>query len=260
MTEHNRIPGGLVRQPQGKTKSGRGLGRQKSTDPRDQQFMLTQERLRSVRRGTTLRRRKLPWHIAAILDQLRTNQCTLYAAKQQIQSAPRLEDIHLSAEDLDKLYREALKTDEFAGEADEGTSERAVQNILTNAVTLQRVLGRPFAKPLNDSFLWVADPDIEREFLATRGMLLQGTDFYSGMEEPDKHGYVEPTGSIIGGHEYVKRWYYGPNHYKYPDTYEYVNSWGEGWGDKGRFRMKAEGDHYLWLQSGGDLCSPVEPS
>lgn len=249
----------LIRQPQGKTSFGKGLGRQHATDPKDRNYILTQERLRSARRGTTLRRRTRPWGIGPILDQGSTNQCTCYSAVQQIQSAPRLEDLHLTTADIDAIYREALKIDEFPGEADQGTSERAVQKILTDVATLRRVLQRPdLKKAYNLEYLWVTDPDIEREYLATRGMLLQGTDFLSGMETPDKHGYVEPTGDVIGGHEYVKAWWFGPRHYKYPNSYMYVNSWGANWGINGRFFMKADADHFLWLQSNGDLVSPIE--
>jgi hypothetical protein len=90
-------------------------------------------------------------------------------------------------------------------------------------------------------------------------MLLQGTDWLSGFDTPDKHGYVEPTGYVRGGHEYVRRWYYGPRHYKYPDTFEYIQSWGEGFGDHGLFRMKADVSKYIVFQCGGDLISAVEP-
>lgn len=249
----------LIRQPQ----LERGLGRQYAADPRDLRHLLTKERLRSVPRGTTLRRRTRPWGVGPILDQDQTNQCTVYAAIQQIQSAPRLENLALTAAHLDAIYREALRTDEFAGEADEGTSERAVQMILINVDTLTRI-GIPLqtahgvARAFNKEFLWVTDNSLADEYIHTRGMLLQGTDWLSGFDNPDKHGYVEPTGTVRGGHEYVRRWSYGPRHYKYPNTDEYVNSWGTSFADKGIFRMKREVSDYVVWQLNGDLISAVE--
>jgi hypothetical protein len=237
---------------------GKGLGRQYSVDYRDRRHVLTEDRMRAVPRGTLLRRRTRPWGFRGIMNQGNTNRCTVFAAVKQKESAPKFADLKLTNEDLTKIYREALRTDEFAGEADEGTSERAVQTIFRSSESLARVLGRPIKDPWTDEFLWVDDEDMAKEYLLTRAMLLQGTDWLSGLDSPDKHGYVEPTGYLRGGHEYVLRWYYGPRHYKYPDTYEYINSWGDTWGDKGLFRMKADGFKYLVWQLNGDLMSAVE--
>lgn len=48
-------------------------------------------------------------------------------------------------------------------------------------------------------------------------------------------------------------------HRKYPDTYEYVNSWG-AWGfeNRGIFRMKADVRRYLVQQLNGDCALPSE--
>lgn len=229
------------------TDTPKGLGRLYSPDSRDRRFTLTPERLKAipVALGGVPKIHRRPWHHGPILDQGETNQCTVYAAIQQIQSAPRVHSLNWSASDFESAYRSALLIDEFPGEADEGTSERAVQKVLQQ-------LG------LIDNYLWVPDEATAQEYLTTRGMLTQGSDWFTGMDSPDKHGYVEPSGSVRGGHEYVKRWYYPPSHRTYPDTYEYINSWGEGFAQKGIFRMKADADRYLLWQLNGDLCSPQE--
>lgn len=226
---------------------GKGIGRQYAPDPKDRRFQLTAERMAAIPRAVDTRRRSRPWRHGPILDQGATNQCTVYAAVQHIQSAPRLHVLGYNAADFAKIYQQALVVDEFPGEADEGTSERAVQKVLQGL-------------KLIDSYLWATDEDVAREFLLTRGMLLFGSDWFRGQDTPDRKGYVDPSGSVRGGHEYVMRWYYGKNHYKYPDTYEFINSWGPGFGDGGLFRMKADAVRYLWLQLNGDLCSPVEPA
>ncbi len=108
-------------------------------------------------------------------------------------------------------------------------------------------------------YKWVAEEAIAQEYLRTRGTLLFGTDWFPSMFTPDAKGYVEPTGSAGPmGHEIVLRWHYPKTHRHFPDTYEFVNSWGESWGDKGLFRMKADAFRYLWLPLNGDLVSPLE--
>jgi hypothetical protein len=105
----------------------------------------------------------------------------------------------------------------------------------------------------------VNDEDVAREYLLTRGGLMAGTDWFDGMFTPSAKGaYVEPSGNVAGGHEYFVRWYYGPKHRKYPDSFELVNSWSPQWGDGGLFRMKAETFRYLVWQLNGDLVSPTE--
>jgi hypothetical protein len=119
----------------------------------------------------------------------------------------------------------------------DGTSERAVQKVLQSAGFISE-------------YLWVTDEDIAREYLLTRGPLLLGTDWFESMFTPiGKGSYIEPAGALAGGHEIVVRWYYNSAHRKYPDSYEIINSWGEGWGEKGLARIKAEDFRYLCSSS-----------
>jgi hypothetical protein len=247
MTKANGYTNNMRKQPQAPSLvGGKGLGRQYAPDQRDRRFLLTAKRLEEIPRAVDVRRRSRPWHIGPILDQGATNQCTVYAAVQQIQSAPRIHDLHWTPAQFAEVYQRALLLDEFPGEIDEGTSERAVQKALQE-------------RKLIDSYLWATEEDVAREYLLTRGMLCFGTDWFQGFDSPGKKSYVDPTGRVRGGHEYVMRWYYGARHYKYPDTYEFVNSWGPSFGESGIFRMKADVVRYLWFQLNGDLASPVEP-
>lgn len=228
----------------------KGLGRVYAPDPRDRRFALTADRLREIPRAIEpgLRRRVLPWKRGPVLDQGQTSECTVFAAAAFLQCAPTLhrKGLTWARQQFTDYYNEARRRDEWEGEAYEGTSFRAVMKVLVEA-------------GLISEYLWPENEDVVREYLYTRGTLGFGKDWFYSMFFPGAKGaYVEPEGFAVGGHETVVRWYYHSKHYKYPDTYELINSWGEGWGDKGLFRMKADVFRYLWLQLNGDLCSPIE--
>lgn len=226
----------------------KGLGRRYAPDPRDRRFGLeaalptipTQ-----VQPGQHVR--KFPWRLGPILDQGSTEQCTVYSAVGLIQAAPRLHLLNFGPADFTSIYDQAQQQDEFPDTPPAGgTSERAVQKVLQ-------------AKKLTASYLWATDEATARTYLLTRGMLLFGTDWFTGMDTPNPQGYVTASGSPRGGHEFIVRWYYNQSHKQFPDTYECVNSWGEEFGQKGIFRMKADDFRYLFLHLNGDLCSPIEP-
>lgn len=219
-------------------------GRLYRADPKDREFEMTETRLRGIR-AVQLKRRARPWGIGPILDQGDTSQCTVYTFAQFLQSAPWIHSLLWQASTFTERYRRAQTHDGIAGPHD-GSTERAV---LMDAK----------ADGLITEFLHVTDEDIAREYLTTRGTLCFGTDWFGSMFTPDAHGYVEPEeGPTDMGHEYLMRWYYGPRHRLYADSYEFVNSWGDGFAKKGHFFMKADAVRYLWQQLNGDLMSPIE--
>lgn len=227
------------------------LGRRYAPDYRDRRFALTADRLHEIPRQLTpgARRRTLPWHLspAIPLNQGDTDACTIYFVLHALLAAPHVHAAEFIA-GLSPLamLMAAKRVDEWPGEDYDGTSARAALKIFQQA-------------GLIGDYLWATDEDIAKEYLATRGPLGLGSDWWTGMDTPDAHGYVEPTGTVRGGHEYMVRWYYNTAHKKYPDTIECVNSWGPGYGQNGIFRMKMDAFRYLWLQTNGDLVSPLEP-
>lgn len=81
---------------------------------------------------------------------------------------------------------------------------------------------------------------------AQAGPLIVGTDWYDGMFHPDGSGQVFPSGSIAGGHEYTLD---GVNvEHK---MLRFLNSWGSGWGARGRFYQSFDNFSKL-LAAGGD--------
>jgi hypothetical protein len=90
---------------------------------------------------------------------------------------------------------------------------------------------------------------------ALRGLMdrpqITGTNWTTGMFDPDRDGIIHPTGTLAGGHEFVM------------DEYDqarglvgFTNSWGPGWGLAGRFFMQAE-EYGTLLEQDGDVTSFV---
>lgn len=220
------------------------LGRRYAPDPRDKRYELTPKRMAKIPVAPA-KERKLPWRMGPILDQGPTPRCTVFALAHFLQAAPRVHLLGWSDEEYTTRYKAAQDVDEWPGNDYDGTSERAV---LKGAQDRGEIA----------EYLMVPDEDTAKEYVRTRGGLLAGMDWYPPMFRPGKHGYVEPSGFPIGGHELYVRWYYPKTHYKYPDTWELPNSWSPEWGDRGVCRMKGDVFRYLVFQTGGDLFSAIE--
>ncbi|WP_161552075.1 hypothetical protein [Mycobacterium xenopi] len=81
--------------------------------------------------------------------------------------------------------------------------------------------------------------------------VIVGTDWTADMFDPDSKGFVKPTGQVEGGHEYLAL---GIDYTA--EVLTFLNSWSDGWGDKGRFYMTFA-DFEKLLAAQGDVCAPV---
>jgi hypothetical protein len=222
-----------------------GMGRIYRPDSRDQEHMLDAHRLRGIALVKPVLR-ALPWKVGPILDQGQTNRCTVFSFAQHLQTEPYACVLNWPDATFDDWYAAAQAVDGIPG-AHSGSTERAVQEVATTRGIVRE-------------YLWVTDEAVAQEYLRTRGTLIFGSDWFESMFTPDANGYVEATGTPDPsmGHEYLVRWYYNKQHAKYPDTYEFINSWGDSFGQGGHFFMKGDTFRYLWLHLNGDLVSPVE--
>jgi hypothetical protein len=79
-----------------------------------------------------------------------------------------------------------------------------------------------------------------------------GIPWYEGMFNPDEEGYIRPTGQVAGGHEVCI------DEINFEERYvEFPNSWGLGWGLKGRAKV-AWDDMADLLDQDGD-CTVFSP-
>jgi hypothetical protein len=91
------------------------------------------------------------------------------------------------------------------------------------------------------------------QFLAAlqRQPVLVGTNWYEGMMTPDSEGNVQVRGDSVGGHEYLATAILWET-----KRISFENSWGEGWGRRGRFYINFY-DFADLLADGGDAVAPV---
>lgn len=219
-----------------------GLGRQYRPDTRD--FMLTESHFRTLVKREELKTHKEPWHIEPNLDQGDTSECVIHCLMHSRQNAPFMCLLDWQRSERTRLYQRAQSIDGDPNPHD-GTTGRAGAQTFVEA-------------KLAKEYLFIDSEEMAQEYLRTRGGLCAGTNWTSGMFTPDRFGYIEPTGEIEGGHEYWMRWYYPPSHKKWPDTYEYQQSWRD-WGlHNGIFRMKGDAMRTLHYHQDGDLMLLVD--
>ncbi len=124
------------------------------------------------------------------------------------------------------------KGSEWPGESYDGTSVRAAGRVLTQ-------------RGLVTAYHWGFTLDDVVDTVLNKGPVVLGTDWYTGMFDPDSMGMVQGTGIVEGGHAYLL---YGVNTLSRIATCR--NSWGLDYGLNGTFRMSFDLLEELILSNG----------
>lgn len=217
--------------------SGIGLGRLVAKDERDRAHVMPR---RAAANAVTSRY----WYTPAAFDQGSTSQCVAYAGVRYLVSAP----VYNARLDFRALYKACQTVDEFPGENYEGTTVRALFK------TFQ-------ARGLVSGYQWALDAEPVIDHLLTAGPVVMGTAWTDAMANIGADGYVT-VGSIGvngGGHAWCA---IGANRKRRnPDgtigAVRAVNSWGIGWGDKGRFWCSLADIDRL-IKADGEACVAKE--
>lgn len=125
------------------------------------------------------------------------------------------------------LYAECKKIDGLPPNV-EGTYARCLLEVLRAQKRVAR-------------YLWATSPDDIKMWVLSTGPVLVGTPWYSGMFTPDPNGFVKPTGSVVGGHEYLVRGYSRPL-----KAFRCRNSWGNSWGIGRGVKWAGDGGEF-WI-------------
>jgi hypothetical protein len=217
---------------------GKPLGRHVNHDPRSLRFLVGQpaRALASVRHE-----RQVP-----VFDQGNLGSCTGNASVGALGTAPLFAALPATHPVLDeslavKVYGEATALDDYPGTYppdDTGSDGLSVAKALK-------------ARGLISGYLHATSLTAMQAALQDTPVIV-GTNWLSGMDNPDSAGLVRATGQVRGGHEYEV---IGMD--LATQRFECVNSWGEGWGVQGHFFISF-GDMTKLLAQNGD-CTQLLP-
>lgn len=211
-----------------------GFGRRAAPDPRDRLFSMAA--VLPITPSPRLWRHW--WDYGWWGDQGQTNQCVGFAWEHWVDDGPTL---HMPRPLYDpaSIYHSAQTVDEWPGQDYEGTSVRG------GAKALQ-ALGRI------REYRWAASLlEIEQAILSV-GPVVMGTNWYESMMTPGFLGTIKVEGAIVGGHAYVLN---GVNTIR--RRFRIKNSWGRGWGSRGRASIGYD-DMARLLAEDGEACLAIE--
>ncbi len=207
-----------------------GLGRIAAADDRDRKHLM----------AAVIADKPVPTYrylrTGATLDQGATSSCVGHAWVAFLMAAPTM------TKDVNPfwLYRAAQDYDEWPGHNYDGSSVRGGAKYLQQEGRLS-------------SYVWAFEAQTVADFiLGGHGSVVAGTNFYDQMFRPDKHGFVQPFGRIVGGHAYLAVGYSRTR-----GVFRFLNSWGTAFGDKGRFWMLGEHVDRL-IREDGEACAAIE--
>lgn len=169
------------------------------------------------------RRRSYTWRCNTTLDQGREGSCVGHGIAHELIARPsEVPDIdHAFAMNL---YYEAQKIDPWVGGAYPGANPFYEGTSVLAGVKIAHSMG------YFDSYRWAFSFEDLVQGVGYNGPAVMGTNWYTGMINPDADGFVHVTGRIEGGHCWLLR--------SVNITKEYFigrNSWGGSWGRNGDF-------------------------
>lgn len=177
--------------------------------------------------GTDQPPRNKTWRTSSprAYDQGRTSECTCYSGKRLINSVPLRKNVDADIRlplDPTPVYNYAQTIDPWPGEDYDGTS------VLAAAKAFK-------AKNLTNGYRWCFGFDDVLQVVSWYGPVSIGITWYQSMFDPNDKYFipVNESSGVAGGHALVIQ---GIN-----VDHEYAimtNSWGTGWGDRGRAKLR----------------------
>lgn len=207
-----------------------GLGRLPEYDPRSEAFPIRS--LFEVPKPL----RSYTWRVNCWLDQGNTPTCVGHAMAHELIARPVIVDA--STVDPFAIYHAAQEVDQWEGTAYDGTS------VLAGAKVLR-------AQGHYSSYLWAQSETDIALAVGYHGPVVMGTTWTQDMFNPDRSGFIHPTGPVAGGHAYLVHSVNIRLGY-----YRIWNSWGQGWNVDGTAKIRRQ-DLAMLLADDGEGCLPV---
>jgi hypothetical protein len=166
--------------------------------------------------------RSYTWRVTEWYDQKSEGACVAFALGHELNARPA-EIKNIPEEWLVKrVYWDSQRIDPWQGGSYPGANPfYEGTSVLAGVKTLQKMgafKGYNWAFSMNDIIRGVA----------YNGPAVIGVNWYEGMFDTDKSGFIKPVGSLIGGHAVLLR---GVNIRE--QTFTIRNSWGKSWGKDG---------------------------
>ncbi len=179
------------------------------------------------------------WEELTVLDQGNSGECVGHGWAGWGNAAP-IEDHYTHADAL-KIYLEATTID--SGQPDVPPYE-AGSTVRSGAKAMK-------ARGKLSAYAFETDITAVMAWLQQHGPVVFGTNWLTGMDNPNAQGLVYATGSVRGGHCYHCLGVTADG------LLEFQNSWGPTWGVKGRFYM-TQTDAAKLLADQGEACAAAE--
>jgi hypothetical protein len=171
--------------------------------------------IRSLRRGPG---RAYTWACAKHLDQGNQGACVGFGVAHELIARP-VPVMRIDGKYARSIYQEAKRVDSWPGENYSGTSVLAGCKV---AQARGWIEGYYWAFGINDLIAGLAG-----------GPAVLGVNWYSGMERPDKAGFIKVSGQSRGGHCILCKGLSNKGKF-----FILHNSWGKGWGRGGDCKIR----------------------
>lgn len=214
----------------------KGLGRMYSPDDRDMKHLIPRRAVQQLPVRKT-------WYANTVLDQGNEPECVGFAGFGYLLAGPVRNKPKFTPHDL---YKHAQANDEWEGDDYEGSSTRGLFKALQDMGYI-------------NGYQWAFDVEPVIAHVLTVGPTCVGTTWYAGMSEPDEHGFINTTGRVQGGHEWLL---IGADREKHASdgtvgAFRMINSWGRPWNQHGRGWVSfATLDRLIKAQ--GEACTAKE--
>lgn len=177
-----------------------------------------------------------------VLDQGSEGACVGFGITNELRFRPEAVRHLNAAFAREKIYWEAQRTDDWPGGSYPGANPVYEGTSVLAGIKVAAALGyiTEYRWAFGEADLAIA--------ISRVGPAVLGLPWYTGMFDPDRAGYLHPTGQVEGGHCVAC---VGLN--MRTGYYTIYNSWGPDWGRNGRARIN-RADMAALLAQDGEAC------